>query len=325
MKSHITHLVGAVVFGIAATTAHANYAARPEVLEMADRLEAKGLDRTEVLRSMGDAKRLDSVIDAMNRPAERKAWRDYRPIFMTTARVKAAGEFYREHRETLHRAEGTLGVPVQVILAIIGVETYYGRNKGSFRALDALATLGLDYPRRAEFFLKELESLFLLGEAEGLDPTQLKGSYAGAMGYGQFIPSSYLAYSIDFDGDGRRDLIDNPVDAIGSVANYLARHGWDRSYAIAVPVNNADQFVEKMESSIKVEHTGRDLALAGVTGIPTDWANLRLDVLGLEGASGAEYWAVTENFYAITRYNRSPLYAMAVTQLAAEIATDLGL
>ena len=325
MKTKFIHLISIGVFCFGASMASANYAERPEVLAMAERLAAQGLDRDTVLRVMGDAKRLDSVIDAMNRPAERKAWRDYRPIFLKSARVKAAGEFYRIHRETLHRAEDTLGVPVEVILAIIGVETYYGRNKGSFRALDALATLGLDYPRRAEFFLGELESLFLLGKTEGLNPTELKGSYAGAMGYGQFIPSSYLAYSIDFDGDGRRDLINNPVDAIGSVANYLARHGWDANQPIAVRVNNATQFVEKMESRIEIRYNGRDLALAGVTGLPTEWGGWRLDVLGLEGQSGAEYWAVTKNFYAITRYNRSPLYAMAVTQLAAEIAADLDL
>jgi len=325
MKTKFIHLISIGVFCFGASMASANYAERPEVLAMAERLAAQGLDRDTVLRVMGDAKRLDSVIDAMNRPAERKAWRDYRPIFLKSARVKAAGEFYRTHRETLHRAEDTLGVPVEVILAIIGVETYYGRNKGSFRALDALATLGLDYPRRAEFFLGELESLFLLGKTEGLNPTELKGSYAGAMGYGQFIPSSYLAYSIDFDGDGRRDLINNPVDAIGSVANYLARHGWDANQPIAVRVNNATQFVEKMESRIEIRYNGRDLALAGVTGLPTEWGGWRLDVLGLEGQSGAEYWAVTKNFYAITRYNRSPLYAMAVTQLAAEIAADLDL
>lgn len=321
---YVRVLLGAV-FCMATGAASANYANRPEVQAMADRLVAQGLDRAEILASMQDAKRLDSVIDAMNRPAERKAWRDYRPIFLKPARVQAAGTFYREHRDALHRAEESLGVPVEVILAIIGVETYYGRNKGSFRAIDALATLGLDYPRRAAFFLGELESLFLLGKAEGLNPLELKGSYAGAMGFGQFIPSSYLAYAIDFDADGRRDLINNPIDAIGSVANYLARHGWNPDYGIATPVGAASGYVDKMEAPIKVEHSGRELALAGVTGIPTEWASLQLDVLGLEGANGAEYWAVTENFYAITRYNRSPLYAMAVTQLAADIAKDLEL
>jgi membrane-bound lytic murein transglycosylase B len=305
--------------------ASANYAERPEVQAMADRLATKGLDRNEVLKVMSEAKRLDSVINAMNRPAEKKEWKDYRPIFMKGARVKAAASFYQTHQDTLNRAEAELGVPVPVILAIIGVETYYGKNKGSFRALDALATLGLDYPKRAKFFLGELESLFLLGKEENLRATELKGSYAGAMGYGQFIPSSYLAYAVDFDNDGHRDLINNPVDAIGSVANYLAKHGWDMSYGIASPVSNAKGQVERMESRIDVKETGVELASKGVKGIPDAWSSLPLDVLGLYGAKGVEYWIVTKNFYVITRYNRSPLYAMAVTQLAEEIAKELGL
>ncbi|MGB0358250.1 MAG: lytic murein transglycosylase B [Litorivicinaceae bacterium] len=311
--------------GMHVPMASANYAERPEVQAMADRLAAKGIDRNEVLKVMSEAKRLDSVINAMNRPAEKKEWKDYRPIFMKSARVKAAVSFYQTHQETLKRAEAELGVPVEVILAIIGVETYYGKNKGSFRALDALATLGLDYPKRAKFFLGELESLFLLGKEENLRATELKGSYAGAMGYGQFIPSSYLAYAVDFDNDGHRDLINNPVDAIGSVANYLAKHGWDMSYGIASPVSNAKTQVERMESRIDVKETGAELASKGVKGIPDAWSSLPLDVLGLYGAKGEEFWAVTKNFYVITRYNRSPLYAMAVTQLSEDISKELGL
>ena len=170
--------------GLYIPTASANYAERAEVQAMADRLAARGLNRNEVIKVMSEAKRLDSVIKAMNRPAERKQWKDYRPIFLKKARVKAAMRFYQTHRKTLERAEAELGVPIDVILAIIGVETYYGKKKGSFRALDALATLGLDYPKRAKFS-GELESLFLLGQEENLRATELKGSYAGAMGYGR--------------------------------------------------------------------------------------------------------------------------------------------
>lgn len=311
--------------GMHIPVASANYAARPEVLAMADRLATKGIDRNEVLKIMSEAKRLDSVIQAMTRPAEKKEWKEYRPIFIKKARVKAAAGFYIKYRDTLRRAETELGVPVEVILAIIGVETYYGKNKGNFRALDALATLGLDYPKRAKFFLGELESLFLLCKEENLRLTDLMGSYAGAMGFGQFIPSSYLAYAVDFDKDGHRDLIDNPVDAIGSVANYLARHGWDLGYGIASPVSNAAAQVERMESRIDVKETGRELTSKGVEGIPSAWSGLPLDILGLYGAEREEYWAVTKNFYVITRYNRSPLYAMAVTQLSENIAKELGL
>lgn len=259
----------AVTFGLLGATvsiAQANYAERAEVKAMADRLVAKGLDRDDVLSVMSQAKRLDSVINAMNRPAEKKKWKDYRPIFLKSARVKEARRFYETHQEALIRAEQELGVSIEMILAIIGVETYYGKYKGSFRALDALATLGLDYPKRAKFFLGELESLFLLGKEENFKPTELKGSYAGAMGFGQFIPSSYLAYAVDFDNDGRRDLINSPVDAIGSIANYLAEHGWDKTYGIAVPVGNAGSLVERMESRIEVKETGQELIAKGVSG-----------------------------------------------------------
>ena len=157
----------------------------------------------------------------MNRPADEKKWKDYRSIFLKRPRVLAAKSFYQKHKNTLARAELELGVPVEVILAIIGVETYFGKNKGSFRALDALATLGLDYPKRAKFFLGELESLFLLAKEEKFKCDRFERFLCWGYGFGQFIPSSYLAYAIDFDNDGRRDLINNPVDAIGSVANYL--------------------------------------------------------------------------------------------------------
>ena len=305
--------------------ANPNYAERSEVKAMVKRLAAKGLDSNEVLTLMSEAKRLDAVINAMNRPAERKKWRDYRAIFLKRPRVLAAKRFYQRHKRTLARAELELGVPVEVILAIIGVETYFGRNKGSFRFIDSLATLVVDYPKLAKFFLGELESLFLLAREENLSVTDLKGSYAGAMGFGQFIPSSYLAYAIDFDNDGRRDLIDNPVDAIGSIANYLMRHGWDNTYGVASVVSNAASSVKKMESAIVIEETGSELVEKGVRGIPAAWAQLPLDVLGLHGIKGDEFWAVTKNFYVITRYNRSPLYAMAVTQLSQEIAKELAL
>tara|TARA_B100001057_G_scaffold444223_1_gene480993 strand:+ start:663 stop:1640 length:978 start_codon:yes stop_codon:yes gene_type:complete len=320
-----TIIIVASLLGSPLSLANPNYAERSEVKAMVKRLAAKGLDSSAVLTLMSEAKRLDTVINAMNRPAERKKWKDYRAIFLKPARILAAKSFYQKHKRTFARAELQLGVPVEVILAIIGVETYFGRNKGSFRALDALATLGLDYPKRAKFFLGELESLFLLAKEENLSVPDLKGSYAGAMGFGQFIPSSYLAYAIDFDDDGRRDLINNPVDAIGSVANYLMRHGWDDAYGIASVVSNAASSVKKMESAIVIKETGSELMEQGVKGIPAAWAQLPLDVLGLHGIKGDEFWAVTKNFYVITRYNRSPLYAMAVTQLSEEIAKELAL
>lgn len=314
-------VVGTLLFATATVASERDEA----IGAMADRLASQGVDRAYVLEVMAQAKTLDSVLNAMRRPAERKAWRDYRPIFLTSERVKAAQDFYATHRDTLVRAEAAYGVPIPIILSIIGVETYYGRNKGSFRVIDALSTLAFDYPPRASFFQRELEQLFLLSREESLEPTTLKGSYAGAMGFGQFIPSSYRAYAVDFDRDGMRDLIGNPVDAIGSVANYLAVHGWDANYGIAAPVQNGAAAVDKMEAAVQVERSSESLVALGVQGIPEAWLALPLDVLGLYGINGDEHWVVTKNFYVITRYNRSPLYAMAVTQLASEIKTALGL
>jgi membrane-bound lytic murein transglycosylase B len=277
----------------------------------------------ETLRSLlAQAQYRQEIIDAIRRPAEAKPWHAYRPIFLTPARIAGGAEFLRANRELLERARGEHGVPPEIVAAIIGVETNYGGNPGRHRVIDALTTLGFSYPARASFFRKELESLLLLGREEGLDLPALKGSYAGAMGLPQFIPSSYRAYAIDFDGDGRRDLFKSTADAIGSVASYLARHGWRPGEPIAVPARlqrplPADLPVLSNRPEEPVLQPKR-LIEAGITTVEPLPDTGRVNVVRLD-APGDEFWVGLTNFYVITRYNHSNLYAMAVYQLSREI------
>lgn len=279
-----------------------------------------GVAETEVRKILGEAKVLPQVIKAISRPAEAKPWYAYRPIFLTETRISKGLEFWESENKTLARAEQAFGVPAEIIVAIIGVETLYGERAGRIRVLDSLVTLGFRYPRRGEFFRGELKDFLLLIREEGLDPFTLKGSYAGAMGVPQFISSSYRNYAVDFDGDGRRDLIASPTDAIGSVANYLKRHGWQRHAGIAVPAQvHGERYREALELGIKPKMTAGELAGKGVKFTAQLDAESLLALIELELEKGKEHWAVLPNFYAITRYNHSKLYAMAVTQLAWEI------
>ena len=266
---------------------------------------------------------LPGVVDAISRPAEAKPWRDYRPIFLTEKRVAGGVGFWRTHRTTLERAEQSFGVPAEVVTAIIGVETFYGARAGRLRVLDSLATLAFRYPRRAEFFRRELAHFLLLVDEEHLDALAIKGSYAGAMGIPQFISSSYRSYAVDFDGDDRRDLIGNPTDAIGSVASYLARHGWRAGEPVAaVAAVSGDRIDALLEAGLKPHTPISEMESSGVSvqgAIPADLPGALIE---LHGADGTEHWVGTRNFYAITRYNHSKLYAMAVHQLAVRIREE---
>jgi len=261
------------------------------------------------------------VLDAFARPAESKPWHEYRRIFLTPTRIERGVAFWQAHAEVLARASERYGIPPEVIVAIIGVETLYGARTGSIRVLDALTTLAFRYPRRARFFRRELIAYLLLAREEGLDPGGLTGSYAGAIGVPQFIPTSYRAYAIDFDSDGTRDLLGSVSDAIGSVANYLGRHGWRQGAPIAVPATVAGRappaLLERgLEPSIPAgELTASGVALAAAVPASELVALLELDL----EAGAVEHWAGFRNFYALTRYNPSKLYAMAVFQLAGEI------
>lgn len=282
-----------------------------------------GLDGKEVEALLNSARYQQSIIDAITQPAEAKPWHDYRPIFLTKKRIRQGVEFWRENAGTLAAASRQFAVDEAIIVAIIGVESSYGRITGSYRVLDALATLGFYYPQRAEFFSAELMHFFRLADEEDLPILELLGSYAGAMGLGQFIPSSYRAYAVDFDGDGRRDLWRSADDAIGSVANYFHQHQWRAGEQIVLPAVRHKEAKPLPQMGRKPESTTGILASAGYSTESAQAPDTPVSLLELEQKNGPEYWLTLHNFYVITRYNRSPLYAMAVYQLSREIASQM--
>ena len=275
-------------------------------------------DRTVLVALFNEARLKQSILNAMARPAEIKPWRDYRPQFVEGQRISQGLRFWAEHEATLQRAEAQFGVPASVIVAIIGVETSYGRNTGSYRVVDALATLAFGHPKRSAYFRDELEQYLLLSREADFAPLSVKGSYAGAMGIPQFMPSSYRTYGIDFDGDQHRDLWRNPVDAIGSVARYFQGKGWQAGAPVVTPVTQlAEAGKEMANRGWGYRMQMKDWALLGVTSKPTKPGEAML--LKLDGANGPEHWLAFENFYVITRYNHSFHYAMAVWQLSLEL------
>ena len=277
----------------------------------------------DIRRLLSQAERKQSILDAIARPAEKTlTWARYRNIFLTDDRINKGMEFYRQHQATFARAEKEFGVSRYIILAIIGVETRYGYHKGKHRVVDALATLAFDYPPRSRFFRSELKHFIQLKQEAGIDLEQVKGSYAGAMGFGQFISSSYRHYAVDFDGDNIRDLMGNPVDAIGSVANYFKRHKWQDGQPVAsvarrISTGKQNPKLDKMvNSGLKPKLTIMDIKQAGLLPDANFNDDAKATAMKLEGEQGIEYWVGLQNFYVITRYNHSPLYAMAVYQLS---------
>ncbi|MBS0383183.1 MAG: lytic murein transglycosylase B [Proteobacteria bacterium] len=263
-----------------------------------------------------------TIIDAMNRPAESKPWSAYRPIFVTPARIDAGIAFYRQHRALLEQISKQYGVPPQFIVAIIGVETSYGSNTGSYRVLDALVTLAFHYPPRAKYFRGELKTLLELPADKLPGPIPgIYGSYAGAEGLAQFMPSSIRDYAVDADGDGHINLMASLPDAFASIANYFRAHGWQPGQPVTVRADPGATATPapKYENVLPQTPLAR-FAADGYTPATKVDPSLPANLLTLDGANGPEYWLTFRNFYVITRYNRSPLYAMAVTQLADAIA-----
>lgn len=285
-------------------------------------VEQHQFDRQQLVTLFDQARKRDDILEAIARPAEKtKPWYEYRKIFLQPARIDGGAKFWRENAAILERASTEFGVDPAIIVAIIGVETRYGRHTGSYRVIDALSTLAFEYPPRSRFFRSELEEFLLLTREEDVDVSEVKGSYAGAMGYGQFIPSSYRNYAVDFSGDGKRNLWNDLDDIIGSVANYFHRHGWQAQAPVAARVSDGKplQHFQVSESLKPDDTTAGDYARKGVATRPTLPADLPVALLELEQKDGPEYWLTGKNFYVITRYNRSPLYAMAVYQLSEEI------
>ncbi|NYZ61758.1 lytic murein transglycosylase B [Luteimonas deserti] len=280
-----------------------------------------GVDPAHVRRVLAQATVQQRILDAISRPAEAvRPWRDYRPIFINDARINGGVAFYREHRAALDRVAAETGVPAEYIVAIIGVETSYGRVTGTWKVLDALYTLAFDYPPRAPFFAGELAQLFALEKAEPqLQLTELKGSYAGAMGMGQFMPSSYRLWAKDGDGDGRRDLLTHTPDVFASIANYFVVHGWERGGPVVARAQRAEGAADFKPENWEPVYPLADLAARGYTPQPGEPVAPGATLLSLDGSSGMEYWLAYRNFYVITRYNRSPMYSLSVHQLAQAI------
>ncbi len=308
------------------------YLQRPEAQAFIDDLVREHqLERAGLEQALSEATRSESVLEAISRPAERRLpWYEYREIFLQPVRVHRGVQFWKSNREPLERAHAEYGVPPEVVVAIMGVETDYGRIMGSFRALDALATLAFDYPPRADFFRKELGQFLMLAEEEGGTAEDYEGSYAGALGMAQFMPSSFRAYAVDFSGDDRRDIWTSSEDAIGSVANYLAVHGWYPGGRVILPVTlneEADPAKLRFEGDFREAPTRAHLEAGGVVFADPDWSavgdevQLMLVELGFE--SGPANYAGFNNFYVITRYNRSHMYAMAVHRLSQMVREEM--
>jgi peptidoglycan lytic transglycosylase B len=306
------------------------YAERPEVQAFVHQLvERHGFVRGELQRVFKRVKRADPVLDAIARPAERvRTWEEYRALLITERRMAEGVEFWRKYRHTLERAERRYGVRPEYVVAIIGVETFYGRNTGNWRVVDALTTLAFDYPPRASFFRSELEHYLLFARAAGIDVFSVRGSYAGAMGLPQFMPSSARAYAVDFDGNGHIDLLKSRADAIGSVGNFLKQHGWQRDADVLVDARvQGDAWRPFADGGFEPKHSMVALRQAGIEFDSPQPAGASVALIELASAEKpSDYRVGLRNFYVITRYNRSAFYAAAVADLARELRRgyDLG-
>ena len=315
----LSGIAASFVFLATGGLAVADFNDNPKVTSFIDEMhERHQFEKDWLVTLFAATPRSEKALELIQRPAEKRLqWDGYRPIFLTEERIEAGVDFWQENKEILERAQLRFGVPAEMIVAILGVETFYGRISGGFPAMSALATLAFEYPRRESFFRKELEEFLLLIRENQLEYQNLEGSYAGAFGLPQFISSSYREYAIDFDDDGDRDLWNSVPDAVGSVANYFYRHGWKNGQAVTEPVKITDKGQQLVTDGPKPVHTLKQLQQAGI--YPKRKGNGEYTLLKLQGEEGAEYWLAHQNFYVITRYNHSNMYAMAVFQLSQEV------
>jgi membrane-bound lytic murein transglycosylase B len=287
-------------------------------------VEKHGFDEKELSSILAQAESKESILNAISRPAEKTlTWNQYRDIFIKDERIEAGVKFWKEHSETLNLISEETGVSIEILVGIIGVETYYGRITGGYRVIDALSTLAFDYPKRSPFFTRELEEYLLIAKEEKMDPFDATGSYAGAMGSPQFMPSSYRAYAVDSDNDGKRDIWNNWSDVIGSVANYFIEHGWQRGNEVIVPANYDESGGKiEIENGLKATETVASLKYQGVSFTTNMGGNHPAELLKLEQENASNYWVGMHNFFVITKYNHSIMYGLAVHQLGQEIASE---
>jgi membrane-bound lytic murein transglycosylase B len=278
-------------------------------------------DRRQLTQILKDAQFQPKIIESMEKPYEKKTWDIYRALFLTEQRVQGGIEFWKKNQNVLNDIEKKYGVPPEIIVAILGVETLYGQQQGNYRVLDALTTLAFYYPKRSEFFTKELGEFLLLCREQKVAANKYLGSYAGAMGKPQFMPSSYRFYAVDFNGKGTRDLMNNDHDVVASIANYFHKHGWKSKQAIVEPVSvNGIRYKSLATNSRIPDYSLKDLLEAGVKPVDSSAnAALKVGLIELTSPNGQEYWMAHPNFYVITHYNTSPQYALVVYLLSQQL------
>ena len=304
---------------------YSNYSEKSETVEFINYMVLKhGYEKSYLESIFQRAEYQEKVVRIMNKqPEGTMTWERYRGIMVNESRISAGKEFIISHKQDLKRAEKIYGVPAEIIASIIGIETRYGRIKGNIRVIDSLSTLAFDYPRRSKFFKIQLEEFLLLSKEENFNPEEIEGSIAGAMGYGQFMPDSYRDYAVDFDNDGVRDILNNPVDAIGSVANFLNKKGkWKPNAPVAIRAKAINE-IKEIKSSFKPYMTSMELEKIGLVaseGIP---GNLKFVPISLDLEDGYEYWLGFDNYHSISRYNRSKLYVMAVFEFSNSLSKFL--
>ena len=293
----------------------------PVLVKLVEEMTAQdGYPREQLNRVLKQANIQQTTIDLMNRRIEALPWYKYRKIFLNQNRIEQGVKFWNENRLALDRAYQKFGVPQAVIVALIGIETDYGTYMGNKRVLDSLVTLSAEYPRRSTFFTSELRTFLNITRKENIDPASVMGSFAGAIGIPQFMPTSYAAYSVDFNGNNQRDLINETDDAIGSVANYLKSHGWNHIQPIYASVTGplSESAAKLVSGNAKLVHTPKQLIAAGVK-FDADRSSDKIALMSLQERQGNRYIVGFRNFYAITRYNPSVNYAMATAELADSI------
>ena len=299
---------------------------RPNIQTFIDNMVTKhNYDKKELSNILLNSISKEKILNAISRPAEKTlTWNEYRNIFLKKERINAGAKFWKEHQIILNKISKQTGVNIEILVGIIGVETYFGRITGGYRVIDALTTLAFDYPKRSPFFTKELESFLLLTKEEKMDPFDATGSYAGAMGSPQFMPSSYRAYAVDSDGDGKRDIWNNWSDVIGSIANYFIAHGWQEGNEVIIPAFESGVIAGgiTIKNGLKATETIASLKSKGITFDTNMKQDHPAELLHLEQKNSNDYWVAMHNFFVITKYNHSIMYGLAVHQLGQEIAIE---